>query len=172
MSAKNALITFRSLGVTGVQEGFTLSSRTNPFTGLGSSFNLNIGGQRFPQKPIQTNRAGDITEYFSELLKSFHALGAVDFATSLPRACYTSSETILVTNAPSTRGFVIGLNLDTLVRQTDLLMSGLDMSKVTSYMEANITTPIPALNQQTIDTFIHHDMYLVVDVAGNLVSKF
>lgn len=171
MSAKMALFNWRRLGTTGAtQAGFALSSRTNPFTGAGSTFNLNIGGNRVPQRPITVNVASGITEFFTELKKAQHALNHVEFTGNMSTLGYTSSETVAVGDFPNQRAFVAGINLDTLRGQSDVLLSGTDLSKVTTYIEANYVTNI--VGDQTLNTFVKHDTLLVIDPNGTLVSKF
>lgn len=170
MSAKCALFAFRRLGITGVAAGYTLSSRSNPFTGASSTFNLNIGGNRVPQRPITVNIASDIVEFYAELKKSYHAFNHIEFSGDLPHSCYTSTYNPAVGDLPSIRGFLAGINLDSLRGQSDVLLSGTDLSKVTTYIEANFTTGIAGLH--TLDTFVKHDSLLVIDPNGKMTSKF
>lgn len=169
ISAKSALVTFRRLGTTGVQAGYSQSSRTNPFTGARSDFCLQIGGMRVPQRPITANREFDISEFFCELQKAFHALGDTRFSGCLPLTTYMSDETVVLADLPNARGFVVGINLDTLVRQTDVILSGMDLSKVTTYLEGTFNAAI--VGDQTVDTFIHHDILLLVDSNGTMTSR-
>lgn len=170
MSAKSALMAWRRLAVTGVAAGYTQSARTNPFTGASSTLNLSVGGERVPQRPITTNVAGDVSEHFAELQKSFHALNHVEFSGTLPIGCYTSDEDVAVGDLPSVRGYIAGINLDKLQGQSDVLLSGTDLSKVTTYIEADFTTAITG--DQTMDTFIRHDSLLVISPEGVCVSKW
>ena len=170
MSAKMALFTWRRLGTTGVQGSFTLTARTNPFIGASSTFNLNIGGNRVPQRPITTNVASDVVEYYAELKKAQHALNHVEFSGSLPIDCYTSLTTVAAGTNPYAAGFIAGLNLDSLRGQSDVLLSGTDLSKVTTYIEANYVTAI--VGDLTLDTFVKHDTLLVISPDGTMVSKF
>ena len=168
-SAKNALIIFRELGATAVQDAYTQSVRSNPFTGALSQFNLQVGGMRVPQRPITANRANDVSEFFAELQKAFHALGDVRFSGCLDYTCYLSRDNVTNATSPAAAGFVVGINLDTLVRQTDAIMSGMEMDKVTTYLEANFQNATQAL---TVDTWIHHDVLLMVDAGGSLTSRY
>jgi hypothetical protein len=171
MSAKSLLSVFRSYNVTGVQAGFSQSSFTNPFYGASSTFNLDVGGVKVPQGKINVSRAGDVSEFWSELQKAQHAIWDLEMNGCLPRTCYTSSATTVVGNAPSIRGFIVGLNLDQQLHQSEILLSGLDLSRVTTLLEANFTTQITA-NPCTVSSFIYHDILLIIDANGNLTSKW
>lgn len=170
MSAKALLATFRTLGTTGVAAGFTQSSRTNPFLGALSTWNLNVGGMRFPQRPITVSRAGDVSEFFAEAQKSFHALNDLQMSGSINRTGYTSATTVGAGDAPRTRAFFVGLNLNQLRGQNDSILSGMDLSKCTSMHEANFVTAIAGM--QTLNSFVFHDMLLVIDQNGMVTSKW
>jgi len=170
MSAKMALFTWRRLGTTGVQAGYALSSRTNPFTTAGSTFNLNVGGNRVPQRPITTMTTNGITEYFIELKKALHALNHVEFSGNMCTSAYTSSSDVAVGDNPNARSFLAGINLDTLRGQSDVLLSGTDLSKVTTYIEGNYAGAITGA--QTLNTFVKHDTLLVVSPDGSLTSRW
>jgi hypothetical protein len=51
----------------------------------------------------------------------------------------------------------------------DVVLSGLDLSKVSSYLEANFTTAVTG--DQTVDTFVYHDMLIVIDQNGIVSAK-
>jgi hypothetical protein len=164
MSAKNAIAVWRKSGTTGVQEGYSLSSFTNPFTGINSSFGLNVGGMRVPIRPIPVARASDVSSFFAELQKAFHGLHDLRLAGNLPYRTYVSSESVAVGDAPSVRGFIAGVNLDALHGQTDLLLSGTDFSKVSVYNEAYFTTAIDG--NQLQDVFVYHDQLIKISPNG------
>eukprot|EP00952_Eustigmatos_sp_NYUAD-ZCMA_P013531 53580-Eustigmatos_ZCMA.PRE.1 len=170
MSAKAIFTSFRNLAVTGVQAGFTQSSRLNPFLGALSSWNINAGGIRIPQRPIQSYKANDVSEFFAELQKSLHALFDTKMNGQLARDCYTSTTAPTVSDLPVTRGFLAGINLDMLKGSSDHILSGLDLSKVTTYLEANLSTAISGL--VTVKSFILHDTLIVIDALGNVTSKY
>lgn len=176
MSAKYALFTFRQTGVL-TQTDYTLSIRSNPFITAGSNFNLNIGGMRVPQRPITTSVASDVSAYFASTQNAFHAMGALLANGSLDNTSYTSSQALITTNTsnfnnndPYAYGFVIGVNLDSFVRQSETMLSGTDLSKITTYIEANFGTATTAL--YTLDTFVCHDVLLIIDANGSLTAKF
>lgn len=170
MSAKALLSTFRTLGTTAVPQGFTQSARTNPFIGALSTWNLNVGGIRCPQRPITASRAGDVSEFFAEAQKSYHALNDLQMTGSINRTGYTSATTVAVGDAPRNRAFFLGLNLNQLRGQNDSILSGMDLSKATSMHEANFVTAIAGM--QTLDTFVFHDVLFVVDSNGMVTSKW
>lgn len=169
MSCKAIFTIFRTIGTTGVAAGYTQSSRTNPFTGASSWFAYQIGGERYPQKPLQSNVSSGVSEFHSELSKALHAYGDLQMNGVLSRQCYTSASTVAANNLPSIRGFAIGLNTSQVRGADDVILSGLDLSKVTTYLEANFTTAIAG--QQTVDTYLYHDMLIVIDQNGNVSSK-
>lgn len=170
MSAKSLLATFRPLGTTGVAAGYTQSARTNPFLGALSTWNLSVGGLRMPQRPITVAKASDVSEFFAEAQKAMHALSDLQMSGCVSRTGYTSATTVAVGDAPNTRAFYLGLNLNQIRGQNDSILSGLDMSKATSMHEANFVTGISGL--QTLNTFVFHDILLVVDSNGMVTSKW
>jgi hypothetical protein len=171
MSAKNILFTWRNLGTTAVSAGYTQSSRLNPFLGALSTFNINLGGLRVPNKPITVNKASDVSQFFAELQKSFHGFGDLRLGSGLGNTGYTSKTTPAVGDAPYLCSFVAGINLDQFRGQSDVLLSGYDMSKVTTYYEANFVTATPNAIT-TCDAFVHHDVLLIIDANGSLTVKF
>lgn len=171
MSAKNILFIWRNLSITGVATGYTQSSRLNPFLGALSTFNINLGGLRVPNKPITVNKANDVSQFYAELQKSFHGFGDLRLGSGMGQLGYTSKTSPLVGDAPYKCSFVAGINLDQFRGQSDVLLSGYDMSKVTTYYEANFVTATPAMIV-TCDAFVHHDVLLIIDANGSLTVKF
>ena len=176
MSAKYGLFSFRPTGLTNAQTYATLSTRMNPFRTANSQFNLNIGGMRVPQRPLLTAVTDDISNYFASTQNAFHAQGALLANGCLPYTTYLSVESsnpaVLAPGTANTYGFVIGINLDTFVRQSDTMLSGTDLSKVTTYIEANFARSAGTYLLYTLDSFICHDILLIIDGNGTLTSKF
>lgn len=170
MSVKSLFTIFRRLGVTAVAEGYTQTSRTNPLNGASSTWHYEVGGERHPQRPMTTDVADGMTEYATELNKAFHAWGDVLMNGQLTRECYLSDETVAVGNLPSARGFAIGLNFTKVRGSNDIILSGTDFSKVTSYLSGNFTNAI--VGDQTVDTWAFHDILIVIDQNGIVTSKF
>lgn len=171
MSAKNMLFTWRNLPTTAVAAGFTQSARLNPFLGALSTFNLNLGGLRVPNKPITVQKASDVSQFFAELQKAFHGFGDLRLGSLLSNTGYTSLTDPAVTDAPQTVSFLAGINLDQFRGQSDVLLSGMDLSKITTYYEANYITAT-ANEIVTVDAFVHHDVLLIIDANGSLTVKF
>jgi hypothetical protein len=147
-------------------------------TSAGSTFNLNIGGLRVPQRPITTAVANDISAYFASTQNAFHAMGALLCNGCLDRSTYLSTATAITATTGGTAtnlmyssgGFVIGINLDSFTRNSDTMLSGTDLSKVTTYIEANFVTA--CATAYNLDAFICHDVLLIIDANGSLTSKF
>lgn len=170
MSVKALFSIFRNLGVTSVINGYTQSVRTNPFTGSGSSFSYSVGGERHPHRPLQTVVDESVSEYFTELTKAIHSYGDLLANGCLTRKCFESSRTVVVADTPDKRGFAIGMNLSALHGADDVVLSGLDLSKVTTYLEGNVTQPV--VGNQTVNTFALHDVLIVIDSNGMMSAKW
>lgn len=178
MSAKAYFAVFRDLGTTANPSNpgyWTLASRINPFYYKLSSFNLNIGGTRYPQRPITTTQDANIEEYAVETQKAFHSLWDTQYSGSINRIGYISNNystaTVIPYELPCYRAFMIGINLDNFKNQTDTMYTGIDLSKVSTYMEGNIggvATPVTS----TVSSFVLHDIILHIDPYGNLSSKY
>jgi hypothetical protein len=170
MSAKSLLTVFRNYDTTGVAEGYALSTFTNPFYGAGSHFVLDVGGVMIPNNRINVRIDGDISEFWSENQKAQHALWDLEANGCLSRTCYTSEADIEVTDTPNSHGFILGVNLDQQVHQSEVLLAGLDTSKATSYLQANFATAITG-NPCTVNSWVYHDCLLIIDQFGGLTAK-
>lgn len=121
-------------------------------------------------RPITTNTAYSSAEAFAELQKAWQAFGDLSMCGQLSRTAYTSDFIVAVGDQPNIRAFLIGVNTNQIRGQNDSLLSGLDLSKVTTYAEANITTPIEG--DQLSTTYAFHDCIFVIDANGNLSCKW
>lgn len=168
-SVKNLIQVHRSTAVQ-AQRGYTLANFSNVLYGASSSWNLSLSGRRLPAKPMMTRIDGDVSQYWSELQKAYHALAYTSYNTCLSYSAYQSGTNSGVGTTPNQTAFIIGLNLSSIQNSDDSIMSGVDLSKEQTYIEYNITT---ALTQNmTVDTFLLHDILYVVDANGILTAKF
>jgi hypothetical protein len=179
MSAKYGLFSFRSSSMA--ESDYVNTFRQNPFRTANSQFNLNVGGMRVPQRPLLTAVNNDTSAYFASTQNAFHAMGALLANGDLSTAVYGDWDGGAVLNTPvaaaggtavDTRGgFVIGINLDSFTRQSDTMLSGTDLSKITTYIEANFALAVTTRNY-ILDSFICHDVLLIIDANGSLTAKF
>lgn len=171
MSANAMFAVWRRTGVTGVAAGYSLSSFTNPLIAQNSYLRLNVGGVPVPQgKPLTTSRANDVSSYFAELQKGLHGLNDLRIAGTLPMTTYLSGYNVAVGEAPNTHGFIAGINLAQLHGASDTILSGSDLSKVTTYLEQYYTQAITG--NQLLDVWIQHDILILVSPEGLVTVKF
>lgn len=171
MSARYYLGVFRQLTISNVQAGYTLSAFSNPFSTATSNFGLSLGGVLVPQKPLTADLTGDTSQFFASLQQAYHAMGALICNGQLTKTGYASTDALLVvTDLPAVRAFQVGIPLDTLRQNTDVMLSGVNLSGVTSYVNCNFGLATTGI--YTLDSFVYHDILIVVNPDGTVVSKF
>lgn len=182
VSAKYLLGVFRPSIHTQNQAAYSLSSRVCPFYSVNDKFSLNIGGINVPNHGIQTYAANSLDMFFTELQKALHALGVDAHNGSLTRSYYNVN-TAAFGDAPAPadgassyrNGFILGVNLDAVIKASDIVMSGTDLSRVTTYAQYRIGAGSnAALGAAGIATtfFINHDQLLVVGQDGSMSTRF
>jgi hypothetical protein len=171
MSARYYLGVFRQLAISNVATGFTNSAFSNPFRTANSEFGLSLGGVLVPQRPIKTQVSSDVSQYFASLQNCYHAMGALVANGQLTKTGYTSTDALLVVgDLPAVRAFQVGIPMDTLKQNSSVMLSGVNLSGITSYINCNFALATTGL--YTLDSFINHDLLLVVNPDGSLVSKY
>lgn len=172
-SARAFFFSFRP-AETQVTGSYTLSSRLNPFFTAGDQFNLNIGGQRVPQKPITTRVTSNFAEWFASTQGALHAFNALEMNGSIPRSYYNVAPIAgsAVTTSAYKNGFALGLNLDQLRGQNQTQNSGLSLANVTTYYEGTIATAAlktgGAAQSITVDAYLLHDVLYIIGADGNM----
>jgi len=171
MSARYYLGVFRQLTISNVQAGYTNSAFSNPFRTSTSNFSLSLGGVLVPQSPITALCTGDVSQFFAYLQQAYHAMGALVCNGQLTRTGYQSTDALLVvTDLPAVRAFQVGIPLDTLRQNTDVMLSGVNLSGITSYTNMNFGLATTGL--YTFDSFVCHDILFVINPDGTMVSKW
>lgn len=171
MSARYFLGTFRQLAISNVAAGYTQSAFSNPFATATSNFNLSLGGVLVPQTPITAAITGDISQFFASLQSCYHAMGSILANGQLTKTGYASTDALLVvTDLPAVRAFQVGIPLDTLRQNTDVMLSGVNLSGITSYINCNFALATTGL--YTLSSWVYHDILLVINPDGTLVSKW
>lgn len=171
-SARAMFFSFRP-AQTQIAGSYAISSRVNPFYSANDSFNLNIGGNKYPQTPIKTKVAGLASDFYAHTQTALHAFNNLDMNGNLNRTYYNSSasQTGHASGTSAfTNGFVVGIGLDTITGNSDSLNSGLNLSQVTSYYEAYTGAPCVttagANENVSVSTFVLHDVLFVIDSNG------
>ena len=178
LSARAAFFAFRPASTQGTTS-YTTSSRVNPFYQAGDSFNLNIGGQRVPNKPITTSITGNFAPWFAATQSALHSMNSIEMNGSLNTAYYqtwSAQNQHSATTSSFKNGFALAINLDTLRGQSELSNSGLNLSTVTTYYEGYLANiPKDSTNTNTaisVDCHILTDVLFIVDSQGNVSVRF
>lgn len=179
MSARAFFFAFRP-AQTQIQGAYSVGSRVNPFWALGDNLALNIGGVKVPQRPITTRVSDEFSEWFASTQQSLHAMNNLSMNGGITLSYYerATKDTGYVVGASSYRNaFALGINTDTLQRQSDSSNSGLNLSNITTYYEGYIgTAPTQgnAATQQSVsvDTYVLHDTLYIVDASGSTSLRF
>jgi hypothetical protein len=175
-SARAMFFSFRP-AQTQVAGSYAVSSRVNPFYTANDSFNLNIGGNKYPQNSIRTKVAGNASDYFAHTQTALHAFNNLDMNGCLNRTYYNSSasQTGHASGVNAfTNGFVLGVGLDSITGNSDTMNSGLNLSQITTYYEATIGASSKNTTggdeNLSVSTFCLHDVLFVVDSNGIMSS--
>lgn len=178
VSVKALYQTFRPQAHTTAYNAYSLSSRVCPFSSSTDRFSVNCGGESVPQHGIQTYIANNFDMFFMELQKSFHALNIMAIDGSLTRTMYNvNAQAFGAKPAPSDttesyqNGFLLGVNMDSVIRSSELVLSGRDVSKITTYLEYRLSAPGPAY-ALTVNTFLYHDILFIVGQDGSCTARF
>lgn len=162
-SAKNLLLAFRNK-LTGAVNEYNICSRQHVL----SSLQMKIGGLSYPSKPIQAT-ATDTSEVCAELVKSFHAFGKptamgglINYASYVNGAGGTGATGWY-------NGALYGIELDSFFNKSDTILSGCDLSTVTTFVEINQLAGTVA---SEVDMFVLHDLLVYVQPTGQVVTRF
>lgn len=178
MSAKYYLACFRQLGVMSNVLYPTNSVFSNPFYGNASSFQLSLGGVLYPQQQLLTRIDGDVADYHEQLQNCFHAQGALLCNGTTTRTGYKSTNAAinaantLGTGAdiPAYRAFILAASLDVLRGQSNTMLSGVNLSGITSYANFYFATATTAI--YTVEQYINHDILFIINPDSTVVSKY
>lgn len=184
VSAKMLLSCFRPSAHVTSPTAYSLSSRVNPMWSRNDRFQLNVGGVLIPQHGLQIYNDYNAEMFFSELQKAFHAWGVMASDGNLTTDYYNVSTGAFGAAYPAPadgansyrNGFLLGINLDSVVKNSDQVMSGLDLSRVTTYKNYRINTAMDAAMGAAgivVHDFILHDQLLVIETAtGGMTARF
>lgn len=167
MSVKSLTSVHRTSAVQ-AQAGYTLSTFSNIFYGGNSTWNISLSGRRLPSKPITVRVDGDVSQFFAELEKSNHALGFTDMNGCLTFSGYASNTNLGVGATPNASAFIVGLNLSSIQNSEDSILSGVDLSKETAYLEYNIATDLT--DNVLVNSFAYHDILLNISSQTGLMT--
>jgi hypothetical protein len=163
----------------------TLRSKAN----LGS-YQLRSGVNVIPNSIVECQ---DSAEPFMEILRSLHGMNATQFPLRFRRSYFLNDDANRINEysfAPEHGQFVIALEMESLVRNSDKLLSGTDgrsadmfldlvfnyrsvTSAVANDLFTYTNTMAAAANitaQMRIDVFINYDLYLILDVVNGIVQ--
>lgn len=162
-SAKTLLFISRNKVGTGVTD-YNISSRQHFI----SSMQMKIGGLAYPSLPLK-GTSTEVAEFAIELKKAFHALSASGSCNGMiSRNLYKTGNG--ATGATSwTNAGAYGLDLDGFHQKSDVLMSGVDLSAVTTFID--IVTLTDAVASE-IDMFVMHDALQYITPDGQMATRF
>lgn len=114
--------------------GYDSFARVFPFGSTNLQLGLNIGGSKFPQKPITTT-----TEAFAELQKSFHAFNELLLNGSINRTEYTKfrADDATVENALSCKA-VVGFDTELFQKKSGLMLAGQNWTGLNVFLEGYV----------------------------------
>jgi hypothetical protein len=162
-SAKSLLLISRNKVGTGVTD-YNVSSRQHFI----SSMQLKIGGLAYPSLPIK-GTATEVAEFAIELKKAFHALSATGSCNGMiSRNLYKTGAGATGASSWGNAG-AYGLDLDSFHQRSDVLMSGVDLSAVTTFID--IVTLTDAIASE-IDMFVMHDALQYITPDGQMATRF
>jgi hypothetical protein len=127
LSVKQVLVA----GYIATANGFDSFARVIPFGSANLQLGLNIGGSKFPQKPIAVP-----AEAFAELQKSFHAFNELVQNGSISRTEYTrfAADNSSILNALSCKP-VIGFDTELFQKRSGLMLAGQNWTGLNCFLE-------------------------------------
>lgn len=157
---KTLLSVFRKQASIRLATARSVSERMNLFQNVGS-WAYNIGGTRFPSRPVRTN-----AEAFAELLKSFHSFSDVAGAGLHTLAFWTGTAA-----SPAVPSYIVAQDLERYSHKSGTAESGINVSTSPIYLECTLSG---SFNEAfAVTTFLHMDFQLIIDLAtGQAVSKY
>lgn len=150
--------------------GYDSFARVLPFGGADPSLSLNIGGEKFPQKPI--NR---VAEMFAELQKSQHAFNSLIMNGSISRTEYTKYNGDLANAAASvTCKPVLGFDTETWDKKGSTIINGQNWTGLNVFLQGNVSESAAQANLSTqlnLNSFVSFDVIYVIQ-DGVLSLRF
>ena len=145
-SAKNRLTVLRKQSELRLATVNSVSGRQILFGNVGT-WNYNIGGIRFPARPVRTD-----PEAFAELMKIFHSFSTVDNMGLHSLADWTSSEGT----------YIVAQDLERFSHKSLTSESGINISTLPIYFEATFSATLA--EAMAANTYIHMDVQLYIDL--------
>jgi hypothetical protein len=172
-----------------VQQSFSLGSRINPNI---QSYWWRIGAYLIPNKMVvlnNVNSTGGYAEAYMEVVKSFHALNAPQYASGISSDQYNVQDgatdltvgganvvaggvsvAMPVGAASCVNAFAIAQELESWAQRSDILISGMNTLASQIFFEGNFTQAIGA-SAYTLDFYANYDQILVLQ-NGLLSARF
>lgn len=136
-------------------------SRVLPYGSSNLQVGLNIGGQKFPQKPIET-----VAELFAELQKSQHAFNQIAMNGSINRTEYTKYVADVTNEATSlTAKAVIGFDTEIYDKKGSTIINGQNWTGLNVFSEGYVArnaagTALTA--NLPLQHYVAHDIIFIV----------
>lgn len=145
-------------------------ARVLPYGSSNLQVGLSIGGQKFPQKPIET-----VAELFAELQKSQHAFNQIAMNGSINRTEYTKYIASITDVATSlTAKSVIGFDTEIYDKKGSTIINGQNWTGLNVFAEGYVARNAAgnALNTTlTLQHYVAHDIIFVVQ-DGIISSRY
>lgn len=147
-------------------------ARVLPYGGTSLQVGLSIGGQKFPQKPIETT-----AELFAELQKSQHAFNQIAMNGSINRTQFAKYLADVTNKATSlTAKAVIGFDTEIYDKKGSTIINGQNWTGLNVFSEGNVAknaagAPFDANTPLTLQHYVAHDIIFVVQ-DGIISSRY
>ena len=139
----------------------SIIERMNFFQNAGT-WSYNVGGTRFPLRPVRTN-----VEAYAELLKSFHAFSDVS-GSGLPTLTFWTGNGMPTNGVPS---YILAQDFERYSHKSGTAESGLNVSNMQICLECAFDAA--RYEAYSVTTFIHMDYEIIIDLmTGHAVSKY
>jgi hypothetical protein len=173
LSVKEVLCTAHP-SVTNQRDSF---ARVLPYGSSNLQVGLNIGGQKFPQKPIET-----VAELFAELQKSQHAFNQIAMNGSINRTEYAKYSSSVSNAATSlTAKAVIGFDTEIYDKKGSTIINGQNWTGLNVFAEGHVSDTASGVNGAggnatltgalTLQHYVAHDIIFVVQ-DGIISSRY
>lgn len=182
---RTTLLPHRSLSVKQVlatshlpnDDGVDSFARVFPYGGANLQLGLNIGGSKFPQKPIS-----NVAEAFAELQKSQHAFNQLILNGSINRTEYSKFQASAssIANALTCKP-VIGFDTEIYDKKGSTIINGQNWTGLNVFIEGNISTnlaqgnltePIAGMGGSLSNNyFVNYDVIYVIQ-DGTISVRF
>ncbi len=165
----------------------TIGLRTKNYL---ENYQLRSGADVIPNSTIDCTQPPEVA---MELLRTIHGMNVTQFPMKFKNTSFCNDSGFnptILTVAPEEGTFVIPLEMESLVRNSDKLMSGTDARAADLFLDLKFgsqycTTSMDgdnvlyeignaaqtgANNNARMDTFIHHDKYILIDPSTGIVN--